>query len=112
MATRAEVITRALRRLRVVAMDEAATTDQETETGEVLDALAEELRESWGIYLPDLTDVDSTAYLPLADALAAHMAGDFGVAPPVPFSRAVVRLRAVTNPDDRDDDYTPPVDYY
>lgn len=103
MKIRDELITRALRRIRVVAMDEAATAEQAMIASDALDALASELQVTFGIRaLIDASEaVDDELFLPLAFLLAAEIAPDFGVPRVEPLSRALIRLRALTNPDDR-----------
>lgn len=89
-----------MRRLRVLSMDEAATADQEAVASEALEALAEELQVSHGIVIPSIETVDDMLFLPLAYLLAYEIAPDFSVAAPEPRSRALIRLRSVTNPTD------------
>ena len=100
MKTRLEVITRALRRIRIVAMDEAATTDQENVAGDALDALVLELDRSHDLHIGNSTQFEDDIFLPLAYLLAAEIAPDFSVQSPEPRSRALMRLRSVLDPND------------
>ena len=50
----------------------------------------------------DLTDVPQAALEPLASFLAAHLAPQFAVSPPMSLGRALVRFQAVAYPDDRE----------
>ena len=100
MATRADVITRALRRLRVVAANRTPTADMSKAVGAVLDSLYAEVGESVAIPWA-LSAVPDEALNALADLLAAEIAPEYSRPAPVPRSRALVRLLAVVNPDDR-----------
>ena len=82
MATRADVITRALRRLRVVAANRTPTADMSQEAGTVLDSLYAEIGESAAIPWA-LSAVPDEAFNPLADLLAAE------IAPPSPENCAI-----------------------
>lgn len=99
MANKAEIITRALRRLRVVSHNRAATADQMSEVGTVLDSLYEEFTQDnatpW-----QLTDVPDECVNALADLLAAEIAPEFSKPSPVSRSRALTRLTDIINPDD------------
>lgn len=101
--TRAEVITSALRRIGVVAEDEAASTAMETNTGEVLDTLLAEVEAAKALTW-DLTAVPDEAFIALSNLLAADAAPLY---PPAqaPYSRGVawMRLMGVIRPDDRED---------
>jgi hypothetical protein len=100
--TRAELITRALRRLRIVAFDEAATAEQEAVCSEALDALQEELLWSHGINIGDVDLTEDEHFLPLAYLLAVEVAPEFSTAAPETRAKAIVRLGSVINPDDSD----------
>ncbi len=102
MKTRQDVISRALRRIRVLAMDEAATAEQEDVAGEALTSLGVELELTHGIIMPDLDNVPEDTFLPLAYVLAAEIAPDFARPAPEAKGTAITRLRSVTNPDDRE----------
>lgn len=103
MRTKSELITRALRRLRVVAMDEQASADQEAVVAETLQALEEELQRSFGIVIPlsSSDEIEDDVFLPLAYLLAAEIAPEFAVPSPERRSTALIRLRSVTNPNDK-----------
>ena len=100
--TRAQVISRALRDIRVVAVDEAADADMEADVGDVLDALFQEIE-----YYKDVTwtlaTVPDNAFLGLANLLAVEVAPTYNKAPPMRRSDAWLRLMAVIRPDDRED---------
>ena len=100
MATKADVVTRALRRLRVVAANRAPTADLSAETGTVLDSLFAEIGVDHAISWTLDTTPDE-ALNPLADLLAAEIAPEYSKAAPMPRSRALTRFLAVINPDDR-----------
>ena len=99
MPTRADVITRALRRLRVVAANRTPTADMSAEVGTVLDGLYAELSEDVAISWA-LSAVPDSALNPLADLLAAEIAPEYSRPAPVSRSRALVRFLALVNPDD------------
>lgn len=92
--TRDEVALRALRLLGVVASDEPATADQAQGALMVLDSIwAEVLGEAqatWDI----TTGVPQEAFVPLANLLAAEMAGEYAVPSPMSRPRAKLRLLA------------------
>jgi hypothetical protein len=88
------VVTRALRRLGVVAVDEAPEAHDIQGGLEALTGLIEELPVR-GIFL-DFTDVIPAAcVIPMADALAAELSPIYERPAPVPQATAFVRLRAI-----------------
>lgn len=100
--TRAEVYTRSLRRLGVLAVDEDATVDMEAQAGAVLDALFEEVKASKAVTWT-LSEVPDNAFLALVDLLATEIAPDYEVPPRTSRSVAWQRLMGVIRPDDRED---------
>ena len=101
--TRAEVITSALRRIGVVAEDEAASTAMETNAGEVLDTLFAEIEVSKDVTW-DLTTVPDEAFIALSNLLAADVAPLYPPAQaPYPRGVAWMRLMGIIRPDDRED---------
>jgi hypothetical protein len=101
--TRADVILLALRRLGVVAEDEAASDAMVINVGDVLDTLFEEVEASKTLTW-DLTAVPGSAYNALANLLAVEVAPQYPPAvPPYPRSIAWQRLMGVIRPDDRAD---------
>jgi hypothetical protein len=84
-------------------MDEAPTADQGAVMLETLQALDEELQRNFGLVLPMAAtgEIEDDVFLPLANLLASEAAADFGVPAPMSRATALIRLRAVTNPDDR-----------
>ena len=109
--TREETALRALRMLGVVAADEQATADQEQSALTVLDGIWHEVlteaRATWDI----ATGVPQDAFVPLAQLLAAELAPEYAVAPPMSRPRAKLRLLAVIRPDDRVRHHQHPHDY-
>jgi len=93
MKTRREVIDQAMRKLGVLAEDEALTAGQIAEADAVLEGLFGEIEAevppSWTI-----DDVPLYAFLPLANLLASELAASFRVQPPVSRANAWVRLMA------------------
>lgn len=107
MKTRLDVINRAFRRIGVRAEDETLTADQIANGGEVLDTLFEEVdaraQSTFGAGLPFTVDsVPESAFLPLANLLAAEIAGDYGQPVPVSRQAATLQLLSVMFPDDRE----------
>ena len=102
MATRADILRLAHRRIAVVASDEALTADQESYAGDAFDLLVPELLASQGITV-SATAPDDGYMLALASLLAVDIAPHYLVAAPEPRSRAMMRLRAAVISDDRDD---------
>ena len=102
MATRADILRLAHRRIAVVASDEALTADQESYAGDAFDLLVPELLASQGITV-SATAPDDAYVWPLACLLAVEIAPHYLVAPPEPRSRAIMRLRAALLSDDRTD---------
>lgn len=100
--TRAEVYTRSLRRLGVLAVDEDATADMEAQAGAVLDALFAEVTASKAVTWT-LNEVPDDAFLALVDLLATEIAPDYEVPFRTPRGVAWQRLMGVIRPDDRDD---------
>lgn len=111
--TKEEIATRALRLLGVCASDEPPSADQMASALAVLDGIFAELRSeaqpTWDI----VTGTPPEAVVPLANWLAAELAGEYGVAAPMTRARAKLRLLAVVRPDDRapDDGADPDADY-
>lgn len=110
--SRETVALRALRMIGVAASDEPATADQMQAAIQVLNALFAELRAeavpTWDV----ATGTPDEAFMPLANWLAAELAGEYMSAAPMTRARAKLRLLAVVRPDDRtDDDCSPCGDY-
>lgn len=107
MATNLDVITRALRRLGVVAKDDAPGADDLAQGTDILAGIYAEIAAMGLLLWPD-DDVPATVYMPLTTLLACEMAQDYSVAPPMSRAGAMLRLLAVINSDDRTngpDDY-------
>lgn len=102
--TQDEIAARALRLLGVVAADESLTADQATSALAVLEGIWSELitetQPTWDI----VTGTPPEGFVPLANWLAAELAPEYGLAPPMMRGRAKLRLLAVVRPDDRDPD--------
>lgn len=109
MATRIDVITRAMRRLGIVADDEVLTADQMANAGDVLDSLFVEAGREAPMPF-DLNNTPSESYAALANYLAAEMAAEYGVTAPDTPARAKLRFVASVRPDNRMDIATP--EYY
>ncbi len=88
-------------------MDETATAEQEQTASDTLDALYEELPGAYGVFLNGVDEVDDSIFLPLSYLLAAEVAPEFSVTSPETTARALVRLRATTNPNDYTGDDEP-----
>lgn len=101
MATRADVINLAHRRLGVLSADEEASADQYEYADDVLTSLFAELGQdvtiSW-----DLDAVPDTSFQPLANLLAVDLAPHYAMQSE-PRSRAWMRFRATVLSDDRED---------
>lgn len=102
MATRADILRLAHRRLAILAADEALSADQEAYSGDVLDLLVSEIADAQGITV-SASAPDDGYVLALASLLAVDIAPHYLVAAPEPRSRAMMRLRAAVISDDRDD---------
>lgn len=101
--TREEAATRALRLIGVCASDEPPSADQMASALTMLDSIFAELRgeaqPTWDI----VTGTPPEAFAPLANWLAAEIAGEYGVPSPMSRARSKLRLLAVVRPDDRTD---------
>lgn len=98
MLTRRDIIETAFRRIGVVAEDEPATADQFKTAKTLLAQIEAE------ISAPDWTaGYPETVALQVAMLLAVDLAQAYSVAPRDRRGRALMRLRAITNPDDRDE---------
>jgi hypothetical protein len=109
MKTRLDVITRALRRIGVAAVDEDPTADQIQSVGSVYDALLEEISSVFGKSIP-ADSVPPEAFIPLANLLAVEVAHDTGASPHQSRGTALIRLLAVLRPDDRTE--VPEAEYF
>jgi hypothetical protein len=93
--TREETATRALRMLGIVASDEPPTADQMDGATMVLGSIwaeaMQEARAAWDI----ATGVPPEGFVPLANWLAAELAAEYAVAPPMSRGSAKLRLLAV-----------------
>lgn len=112
--TREEIATRALRMIGVVAADEAPTADQSQTALGVLDGIWGELlaeaQPTWDI----TTGTPPAGFIPMASWLAAELAPEYAMQPPMSRGRAKLRVLAVVRPDDRTEDpcdYDPASDY-
>lgn len=93
--TKDEVALRALRMIGVVASDEPPTADQSKGALDVLEGLYSELRSEVAPLWDVVTGVPPEAFIPLANYLAAELAGEYGVSAPMTRPRAKIRLMAV-----------------
>lgn len=101
MATRADVIALALRRLGVVAADEAPDADAYAYCDRVLVSIYREMEEQ--VTMPfELSDIANQYLVPLANLLAVEVAQHYAVQAE-PRSRAWSRFRATIVDDDRPD---------
>jgi len=93
--TRVETAQRALRMLGVVASDEPPTDDQMQTALDILDSIwaeaMQQARATWDI----ATGIPPEAFVPLANWLAAELAGEYAVASPMSRGSAKLRLLAV-----------------
>lgn len=106
MATRADIIRLAMRRLGVLSADEALTADHESYVGDILDGMFATLKNVQGFTFTWALDATpDEAYLPMGYLLATEPAvyEHFAVTPREPQSRALIRLRAYAFPNDIDD---------
>lgn len=93
--TRDEVALRALRLIGVVASDEPATADQSQGALDVLESIWAEVRDEAQATWDIATSVPSLAFVPLANLLAAELAGEYATVAPMTRARAKLRLLAV-----------------
>lgn len=101
--TKNEVITRAMRHIRVLGANETADADMVATAGDVLDALFAEFQQTQGVTFSWALDATPDgAFLPLAYLLGAEIAPDYN-RPAQSRSRAIGRLRAFAIDDDRPD---------
>ena len=96
--TQEEVAQRALRLIGVCAADEPPSGDQMTAALDVLSGLWAEVRAETDATWDVVTGTPAEAYVPLANLLAAEMAGEYGVVAPMTVARARLRLLAVIRP--------------
>jgi hypothetical protein len=101
MATNIDVVTRALRRLGIVAKDDAPGADDEAMGTEVLAGLYAEIAAIGVLMWPD-DDVPSNVFLPISTLLACELAQDYSVPPPVARATALRRVLSVINADNRE----------
>jgi hypothetical protein len=95
MPVKADVIRLAYQRLGMGISGDIVNGSEYTIASDILDSIfPDDL--TW-----DLTAVPQLALEPLATFLAAHVAPQFAVAPPMTVGRALVRFQAVAYPDDR-----------
>lgn len=102
--TSTDVISEALRRIRVLGVGDTAAGDDATTAKDALDALFAELNavpHSMG-FTWTVETVPDALYRPLAWLLAVDLADTYQEAAE-PRSRALLRLRAYAFPDDRED---------
>ena len=103
MPNRLDVINIALRRLKILSADNAATADMADYAGDILDSLFAEVKEVHAMpFTWTLAATPSAALLPLGYLLAVEVAPHYNQ-PSEPRSRAMARLRAYAFPDDRTD---------
>lgn len=100
--TREEVALQALRMLGVVAADEPATSHQMSGALSVLDGIWAEVSASAPADWDIVTGTPMKSFVPLAQMLAADLAAEYGVQPPMTRARARLRLLASYRTDDRD----------
>jgi hypothetical protein len=102
--TRLDVVTRAHRRLGVLAQDETLTADQIATGGEVLEGLIGEIESVQGLSLAwDADSVPDGLFLPVAYLLAVDLAPEYEVPPRDTRARLIAQIRAAELPDDRAD---------
>lgn len=98
--TKDEIARRALRLIGVCAEDEPPSAAQMDTALGYLDGIFSELRDeaqpTWDI----ATGTPAKAFVPMANWLAAEIAGEFGVPSPMGRARAKLRVLAVVRPDD------------
>lgn len=104
MKSKKQIIERALRSIGVLAQDEPATAEMEQQAGAVLDSLWAEINAAGpGATFDPRADVPDEALVPIAQLLAAEIAGDYDRAGPSR-ARAWLRVRALYVADDRQSD--------
>lgn len=99
MATKSEVVELAHRLIGVAAHDEALTADQSDFGTDLYDGLAAELLALHSVTVP--ATIPSGVMVHMANAVAADLAGHYGVPGPSRAS-AIMKVRAYYLPDDRD----------
>lgn len=111
-----DVITAALRRLGVVAVDEPVQAADAAYARDVLDGLFAEIAETQGLGIDFDLDTVPRAYVePLGVLLAVDIAPAYTKAPPTTRSGALVRIRAISwplvAPEDEQTEGDDPTDY-
>lgn len=101
MKTKNDIIKRALRVIGVVAHDEVPTADMVENASVVLVGLVSEMSAKSPLVPFSLDRVPDSAFLPLADLLASHIAVEYAVEAPVSRASAWLRVRSVFVSDDR-----------
>ncbi|MDQ7262700.1 hypothetical protein NM680_12950 [Paracoccus sp. PS-1] len=111
--TREETALRALRLIGVVATDEPGSADQMQGALMVLDSIWTEVRDEAQATWDIATGVPQDAFVPLANLLAAELAGEYAVPSPMSRARAKLRLLAVIRKTEPREccDYDPCADY-
>lgn len=100
--TRLDMIAMALRRLGVVASDEALTAEQHTFGSDMLESIYAELEDAAGDALTwDLDTVPDKSARLLANLLAVEFGPHYMVPPPETRGMAWLRLMGSVRPDDR-----------
>lgn len=109
MPTKNDVITKALRILRVLSREEAPVADDAEYAGDVLDSILAEVGQDAPLPF-NVEDTPSASFFPLANYLAAQIAPHFTVAAPDSPEKAKLRFVATIRPDDRLE--VPEAEYY
>ncbi len=96
MTVRADIITRALRLLKVASVNNPPTADEAQQAGVILDSVFAMLGTGYGRMdiTWDLTDVPDEFVVPLSRLLAVHCADDFARKAPDTEQTALVRMSA------------------
>lgn len=97
--TRLDVITKALRDIGVLAIDEAPEANDEASVGDVFDAIYAELSNEAITFSSSFIPAD--LFIGLSQMVAADAAPMYGRQAPVSRARAKLRMNAVMNPDNR-----------
>ena len=102
MKTRSDLITAALRRARVVALDETPAAEHAAYGKECFDGLSAELQ-SYGTTDGFWSNIPEHLFAPLVRLLAADVAASYGYPPTESREKALISVMALMRPDDREE---------
>lgn len=101
--TKADIVAKALRIIRVISDDDDPTPDMQAYVGDTLEAVFEELRITHRLFFTwGLDETPTGVFVPMAQLVAADVAAHYNKQPPSR-ARAIGRICAFVRSDDRRD---------